>query len=130
MNQATDNPSTDASLGTLRELLSFRRSELQSAVQAADLARQQQREQAAPDVMDQKDLGEVEVEAHLVQAHEDRDRFELRQVDQALQRMSEGRFGNCVDCGEPIGMPRLLVQPAAQRCTRCETAHEARAHGG
>jgi len=79
MNQATDNPSTDASLGTLRELLSFRRSELQSAVQAADLARQQQREQAAPDVMDQKDLGEVEVEAHLVQAHEDRDRFELRQ---------------------------------------------------
>ena len=120
------NLAKDEFLARLRELLTFRRGELQAAVQAADLARQEQRDLPAAEVFDQKDLGEVDVEAQLTQAHEDRDRVELHEVEQALLRLSEDGFGDCVDCGEPIGMPRLLVQPAARRCTPCEAAHEAR----
>ena len=40
----------------------------------------------------------------------------LQAIDEALQRIEEGTFGVCRDCGEPIGWPRLNAQPTAMRC--------------
>jgi RNA polymerase-binding transcription factor DksA len=43
----------------------------------------------------------------------------LELVNQALERMEQGRFGQCVECGEPISKPRLQAIPYAQHCIRC-----------
>ena len=43
----------------------------------------------------------------------------LELVNQALDRMEQGRFGQCVECGEPISKPRLQAIPYAQHCIRC-----------
>ena len=48
--------------------------------------------------------------------------FQLRLVyiDQALQRLDEGIYGNCAKCGEEISLERLRVDPLAKFCNRCE----------
>jgi DnaK suppressor protein len=52
------------------------------------------------------------------------DVYELAEVDAALHRLDIGVYGDCTQCGEPISLQRLLVQPAAQRCARCEAKYE------
>ena len=43
----------------------------------------------------------------------------LEQVNEALARMELGKFGQCVECGEPISKPRLEAIPYARHCIRC-----------
>jgi hypothetical protein len=50
---------------------------------------------------------------------------QLAEVEAALDRLDNGTYGDCVDCGEPVTLQRLLVQPAAQRCALC-AAEQAR----
>jgi DnaK suppressor protein len=54
-----------------------------------------------------------------------RDHDELVAVRAALQRMEEGSYGLCVDCGGEIGLARLQAFPAALRCIDCQGKHEA-----
>jgi len=54
----------------------------------------------------------------------ERDADELNAVLEALARMESGRYGLCSDCGAPIAFERLLAQPQASRCIRCETERE------
>jgi DnaK suppressor protein len=48
----------------------------------------------------------------------------LDQVRMALQRIDEGTFGQCVDCGEPIAAERLDALPQTPRCIDCERSFE------
>lgn len=41
---------------------------------------------------------------------------ELADVEDALRRLEEGRYGLCEVCGRPIEEERLAVLPAARRC--------------
>ncbi|TCG06987.1 conjugal transfer protein TraR, partial [Paraburkholderia steynii] len=49
---------------------------------------------------------------------------ELQQIDAALARVAAGRYGACVDCGDPIGYERLVAAPYTARCVSCQTAFE------
>jgi len=44
---------------------------------------------------------------------------EAAEVDAALERVSDGSYGRCEGCGEPIPAGRLEVRPAARRCVAC-----------
>jgi RNA polymerase-binding transcription factor len=44
----------------------------------------------------------------------------LTEVDRSLQAISEGSYGVCVDCEEPIGLKRLEGIPWTSRCLRCK----------
>ena len=57
-------------------------------------------------------------------AEVDRDLQELRLVEAALARMSEGRYGRCEACGTPIDLDRLKATPFASRCVDCQGAFE------
>ena len=52
------------------------------------------------------------------------DRVRLREIEQALQRMAEGSYGICADCGADIPRERLLAQPIAIRCASCQSMAE------
>lgn len=52
-------------------------------------------------------------------------RMVLADVEAALERMDQGRYGSCHRCGRPIGVPRLRVVPQARYCGRCHQAREA-----
>jgi RNA polymerase-binding transcription factor DksA len=46
-------------------------------------------------------------------------RGELQQIKATLARFDEGRYGLCVDCGQPIPARRLEILPHATQCVRC-----------
>ena len=55
-----------------------------------------------------------------------RDLAELANVEQALARMADATYGECVDCASPIPYRRLAAYPAARRCVACQELEEKR----
>lgn len=47
-------------------------------------------------------------------------RADLSVVEDALQRVHEGTYGICAECGRPIAKERLEVRPQAVRCVECQ----------
>src|SRR5512133_1028301 len=43
----------------------------------------------------------------------------LQEVEAALQRIANGTYGECVECGTDIGYERLKAYPTAMRCLVC-----------
>jgi RNA polymerase-binding protein DksA len=48
----------------------------------------------------------------------------LELVNEALKRLEQGTFGQCVKCGEPISKPRLQAIPYTRHCIRCARVAE------
>jgi len=46
-------------------------------------------------------------------------RRELAEIDEALGRIAEGRYGACLACGGPLGLQRLRAIPEARYCLGC-----------
>jgi len=46
-------------------------------------------------------------------------RTEIQEIDAALGRIEEGRYGTCVSCGGPLGLQRLRAIPEARYCVGC-----------
>ena len=46
-------------------------------------------------------------------------RAEIRMIEAALDRIRDGTFGKCVECGEAISEERLDAVPYAARCRNC-----------
>ena len=54
----------------------------------------------------------------------DRERRLIGKVKHALQRISDGEYGACEACGEPITYGRLMARPVASQCIDCKTEAE------
>lgn len=74
---------------------------------------------------DWTDRATIEEEQALELRMRDRERKLLRKIDQAIARIDAGDYGWCEETGEPIGIPRLLVRPAATLCLEAQERHEA-----
>ena len=57
----------------------------------------------------------------------DRRTQQVTQIQEAIARLSDGRYGFCLECEEFIGVPRLRALPFAQRCRDCQGQAERRA---
>jgi len=115
---------TQTHLTTLRDLLTYRLRELRAEVHAAEQAQRESIAAGGHEVADHKDEAAQRQLSDLGDAQEQRDVDEMTQVEAALHRLDNATYGDCADCGEPIPMQRLLVQPAAQRCAPCQAAYE------
>jgi DnaK suppressor protein len=51
----------------------------------------------------------------------------LDQINAALARIDQGRFGQCEECGLPISKPRLQALPYTPYCIECARKVETRA---
>lgn len=56
------------------------------------------------------------------QTHNDRALLQL--VDEALTRIREGTFGQCVQCGEELQQKRLEAVPWTRYCINCQEKQE------
>ncbi|MEU0031928.1 TraR/DksA C4-type zinc finger protein [Streptomyces sp. NPDC006335] len=52
-------------------------------------------------------------------------RMVLADVEAALERMDQGRYGTCDLCRRPIAHARLMIVPQARYCARCQQVREA-----
>ncbi|WP_428544952.1 TraR/DksA family transcriptional regulator [Profundibacter sp.] len=48
---------------------------------------------------------------------------EIRMIKAALQRMDEGEYGYCVECGDKISEERLDILPYTPFCAKCAAKH-------
>jgi DnaK suppressor protein len=67
--------------------------------------------------------------ADLEQADMTRDLEEFRALEAARDRIKDGGYGECIDCGNDVGYERLKAFPSALRCVQCQDRHE-RTYGG
>jgi DnaK suppressor protein len=67
--------------------------------------------------------------ADLEQADVTRDLDEFRALEAARDRLKDGGYGTCIECGSDVGFERLKAFPAALRCVQCQTRHE-KTYGG
>lgn len=58
----------------------------------------------------------------------DRERKLIKKIRAALQRMEDGVFGVCDECGEDIGVARLNARPVTKLCINCKSRQEEDEH--
>ncbi|MGZ8288756.1 MAG: TraR/DksA family transcriptional regulator [Telluria sp.] len=51
---------------------------------------------------------------------------QMGSVRRALAKIDEGSYGECEECGNPIGYSRLQARPEARLCIACQTRAEKR----
>jgi DnaK suppressor protein len=75
------------------------------------------------------DWAQANAERDLSVALGERESAELLAIDAALQRIADGSYGLCIDCGVSIPTARLHANPTALRCVACQERLE-QAGGG
>lgn len=115
---------TQAHLMTLRDLLVFRLSDLEADLRRDRAAQAEDGAVPAGEASDRKDAAGLAQRSQVDGAQFARDLAEMASVKAALQRLDDGKYGDCMVCGEPIALQRLRVQPAALRCAHCQAVFE------
>jgi len=116
---------SDRQLAEFRTRLRDRHRALRDEIRAALLgADESQYADLAGQVHDLEEASVADLLEDLQLADIDRHVDEIRNVEAALQRIAEGTFGLCVDCGGEIGIDRLKAYPTAARCLEDQAAHE------
>jgi len=79
-------------------------------------------EDKSVDLVDQASV-DSDLDARL--RFKERDSRLIAKIKDALERLEEGTFGICEDCGKPIAEERLRVRPVASFCIECKRKQEA-----
>ena len=75
---------------------------------------------------DPTDRASVESDRNFTLRLRDRERKLIVKINEALERIEDGSFGYCDDCGEEIGFKRLEARPVTTQCIDCKKKAEAR----
>jgi DnaK suppressor protein len=75
---------------------------------------------------DPNDRATLESEFALELRTRDRERKLIRKIEEALSRIGDGSYGDCVETGEPLGVKRLEARPVATLCIEAQERRERR----
>ncbi len=101
----------------LHHMLARLRDETYEKIREFRLDQREEAQTAPADEMDvARSSADVETHASLIARAEERLRF----IDEALARVEQGRYGICADCGDEIGLERLIAVPFAVLCVDCQ----------
>lgn len=107
-----------------KEELLERRSDLVESFKRSQEARRQEGDEGTQDIADKAtEYYNQEFNYNL----SEKDRQQLTAIDEALERIELGEYGECEDCGEEISRRRLEAIPWAARCIECQEKQEAAA---
>lgn len=75
---------------------------------------------------DEADVASDAIDRTLLTALGAQDAKRLQQIDSALDRIYQGKYGRCLKCGKEIPSERLETLPYALMCVPCASAEERR----
>lgn len=75
---------------------------------------------------DPNDRASQETDMSLELRSRDRERKLIKKIDEAIERIDNGDYGYCDNCGVEIGLERLEARPTAELCIDCKTLDEIR----
>jgi DnaK suppressor protein len=76
------------------------------------------------DFPDEIDTASSEINLQFTGRLREREQGLLAKIEAALEKIDDGEFGNCVTCGEDIGIKRLRARPVAELCIDCKAEQE------
>ncbi|MDD3017471.1 MAG: TraR/DksA family transcriptional regulator [Comamonas sp.] len=120
-------PLTETQVQELRTQLEARKEQLLQELDEVQVAHRERMKAAnsAPQDAYATQANQVAQDA-VRDAEARRDHDELVAVRAALERVQDGSYGACQECGADIGLARLQAFPAALRCITCQTQLEQR----
>lgn len=117
-NQPSDQPSTDDPLAKKAEDVERLREFVDSTTFAGD-----QRDAAGElSAVDQHpaDVADMTMQREVDYTIKGIVQEEAEQVQEAIERRADGRYGVCESCDRPIGKERLEARPQATLCIDCQ----------
>lgn len=106
---------------TYRDRLLARRESLFSQVTEAEMS---SRERDLEATQDPADMAANAYTKELLISMSANDRKLLQLIDEALERVEGGEYGECVNCGEPVAEKRLDAVPWTRYCLKCQDLQE------
>jgi DnaK suppressor protein len=89
-----------------------------------DSEQKAEREGNKDEGLDAYDLASEERDREINFILSDRERTKIRQIDEVLERMEEGSYGDCESCGLEIAEERLEAMPFTRLCRDCQQDQE------
>jgi DnaK suppressor protein len=109
----------------LKGILEERRREIMSEVQGRMRdVRAEGAGSTVQGVLDAAESSELDIQDEIEFALIQMKAETLHRINEALERLEEGTYGRCFECGEEIEPRRLRALPFAVRCKDCEEARE------
>ncbi|MBM4375180.1 MAG: TraR/DksA C4-type zinc finger protein [Deltaproteobacteria bacterium] len=78
----------------------------------------------ANELPDEMDLASTEYLQSFTFRLRGREKSFLSKIQKAIEKIDQGDFGNCEECGEEISLKRLEARPETSLCIRCKEAQE------
>ena len=75
---------------------------------------------------DDADVAADVIDRQLLTSIGTQDAIRLQQIENALDRINQDKYGRCIKCGKEIPEERLEVLPYALMCIQCASAEERR----
>jgi RNA polymerase-binding protein DksA len=120
---------TSAELKTFKDSLLLLRARLRGDVsKMADTALKKSRSESNGDLssmpIHMADIGSDNFEQEFTLSLMENDGGTLTQIEASLERIEEGTYGSCEECGAKIPKARLNAVPYASLCVRCAEQQE------
>jgi RNA polymerase-binding transcription factor len=121
---------SEKQLQQFEQRLRKRREELRAIIHA-ELANSQQEDftELAGMVHDAGDESFAELLRGINLTTRARELEEIQDIEAALERIRNGAYSTCAECGDNIAYERLDAYPTAKRCITCQSRHENRRGG-
>jgi DnaK suppressor protein len=78
----------------------------------------------ADDLPDEMDLASSEYLQSFTFRLRGREKLFLEKIQKAIEKIDDGSFGTCEECGSPISVKRLEARPETTLCIRCKEDQE------
>ena len=114
-------PLSQAELHRYKRLLEEKRAQIVANAQST-LAEEMALD--ANDLPDEMDLASSEYLQSFTFRLRGREKVFLDKIDRALEKIEQGQFGLCDECGEDISIKRLEARPETNLCIRCKEDQE------
>jgi RNA polymerase-binding protein DksA len=123
---------TNDEMGFYKERLLALRARLRGDVtQLADAALKKSRSEANGDLssmpIHMADIGSDNFEQEFTLSLMENEGEALQKIEASLERLEEGNYGKCEECGAKIPKSRLNAIPYAAHCVKC-AAHQENGH--
>src|SRR6186997_325935 len=112
---------TKVQLKKFRDMLEAKREEI---IKRAQQTLDQDMALDADDLPDEMDLASSEYLQAFTFRLRGREKTFLDKIQKALERIEDGSFGVCEECGEEISVKRLEARPETTLCIRCKEDQE------
>jgi len=112
---------TKVQLTKFKKLLEEKRREI---VRKAEQTLEQDMTLDVDDLPDEMDLASSEYLQAFTFRLRGREKVFLDKIQKAIERIENGNFGVCEECGEPISLKRLEARPETTLCIRCKEDQE------